>query len=63
MKDPITFPNVGRKALIDALKKQGDLDAYADVLFGDDIKAYFDNGFDVLLFYKTMVSLDLFRME
>jgi hypothetical protein len=54
-KDQVTFSNVGRAALLDALKKQGVLDAHAPLVFGQDLKAYLENGFEILMLYRTMV--------
>jgi hypothetical protein len=41
--------------LIDALKKQGVLDAHAPLVFGRDLKAYLENGFEILTLYRTIV--------
>ena len=41
--------------MVDALKKQGVLDAHAPLVFGRDLKAYLENGFEILLFYRTIV--------
>ena len=54
-KDPRVFTNVSRQSVIDALRRSGDLDEHAATIFKDDLKAFLDHGYELLLFYRSMV--------
>jgi hypothetical protein len=53
----VIFPDIEKETLVEALRKQRKLDLYAETLFGCDIQEYFNHGYEVECFYKSMVQL------
>lgn len=51
----MVLTNIKRDVLVSALKKNNDLDAHAPVVFGIDLQTFVDHGYEILLFYKTVV--------
>lgn len=52
----ILFPDIEKETLIEALRKQKKLDHHSECLFGNDLEAFLNHGYEMDSFYKTIVT-------